>query len=233
MKSIRTRWKERVQKIRLKKSTNKALEALIEQSTLKERFLVMNGLSGVVATCGVLLQDTSILIAAMVLAPLLTPLLAIGAGVALSHRRLILFALRAFMSGFLVVAAIAAGLTFLLQYMGMSADSGLFLLRFRQAYTLPILMIVSGVSGFGAIYSWLKNATQANFVGLAIAVALVPFVALIGILVSTEQWSLIPFVAVILAANLFMIVAGAVAAFLLLGLEVEEDDVTQTLDQHS
>lgn len=221
------------EEIILKRSAKTAFEQLIDESQLQERFLVMSGLSGIVATCGIILRDQSILIAAMVLAPLLNPLLALGAGIARWHRGLMFFAVKAFAAGFGVVLVVTTLLSLLLVELGVPVDGTHILARFDQFHTLPVLLVVAFFSGFAAVYAWLKNSSSANFVAVAIAVALIPFVSLYGVFIASGAFGQMGRLTVILFSNLLLIVSGAVFAFLVIGLRVSRDEVTEELKERA
>lgn len=85
-------------KIRMETSrkAREAADQLIQGSRLKSEYFVMCLLSGLIATLGILLNDIPLLIAAMVLAPLLNPVLSFAAGVSLLNARLTIYAATSF-----------------------------------------------------------------------------------------------------------------------------------------
>ena len=78
------------------RKAREAADQLIQGSRLKSEYFVMCLLSGLIATLGILLNDIPLLIAAMVLAPLLNPVLSFAAGVSLLNARLTIYAATSF-----------------------------------------------------------------------------------------------------------------------------------------
>lgn len=212
-------------KFKRDKRAREAVEKLMENCRFDSSFLVMSGLSGALATLGILLNDTPILIAAMVLAPLLNPLLACAAGIAILNRRLIVYALKTFIGSLLFVVFISALLVFYLTQIGHVFDITLFAEKFRRFDSL--LFLAAFISGFAGVYAWLKADHLSNLVGVAIAVSLIPFVSFYGVLLGLQEFALIhnywqPFL-----INLATIIVGATTAFFLLGFSRQK----KVLDQ--
>jgi|GEM_PF-7028179 len=175
--------------IRRDKTARLAVDKLMETSKLEPSFFVMSGLSGALATLGILLNDTAILIAAMVLAPLLNPLLACAAGVSILNRRLIAYALKTFLGSMVFVILVSATLVYALTHLGHSFDISDFAEKFKRFDSL--LFLAAFISGFAGVYAWLKATHLTNLVGVAIAVSLIPFVSFFGVLLGLQEFSLI------------------------------------------
>lgn len=204
------------QKIEESKSAKAAADQLINNSRLKGQYFVMCSLSGLLATLGIILDDTAILIAAMVLAPILNPVLALAAGVSLFHRKLMLYAVKGFFGGVFFVILISAIFVKTLVFFGYIIDVTSFSEKFRE-YN-PFLLIAAFISGFSGVYAWLRpSAGQLNLVGVAIAVSLIPFVSFFGILLGLGLFDYLQNYAISFGLNLTLILLGSVFAFLALG----------------
>lgn len=197
------------------KRAREAVDQLMENSRLEASFFVMSGLSGALATLGILLNDTAILIAAMVLAPLLNPVLACAAGLAINNKTLVWYALKSFVGSVLFVIFVSAALVFILDQMRYDLDITTFADKFKRFDHL--LFLAAFISGFSGVYAWLKATNLSNLIGVAIAVSLIPFVSFFGVLLGLQEFTIInnywlPFI-----INLLTIIVGATSAFLLLG----------------
>ncbi|QQS59767.1 DUF389 domain-containing protein [Candidatus Peregrinibacteria bacterium] len=216
------RWKIRMETSR---KAREAADQLIQGSRLKSEYFVMCLLSGLIATLGILLDDIPLLIAAMVLAPLLNPVLSFAAGLSLLNTRLTLYAATSFFGGILFVVAASGLFVKLLLLFGNTLDVREFSLRF-QRYDV-FLLLSAFLSGFAAVYSWLRPVNQLNLIGIAIAVSLIPGVSFFGVLLGIGNIDRIQDFLFAFSFNLFCLIFGAVSAFLLLGFRRVRDEIRQ------
>ena len=227
--SGKSHWWEHIN-FRRDKAARQAVDNLMENSRLETSFFVMSALSAILATLGILLNDVAILIAAMVLAPLLNPVLACAAGIAISNRTLILYALKSFVGSVVFVILVSAALVFLLTAMGYQFDISPFIGKFSRFDHL--LFLAAFVSGFAGVYSWLKATKSSNIVGVAIAVSLIPFISFFGVLLGLQEFEMMnrfwqPF-----AINLITILVGATSAFLMLGFSHQKKSLDKEVEHN-
>jgi len=208
------RWAAR---LRENASLREATNRLVEQANLERRFLVMSVLSGMMATLGTLMNDTVVLIAAMVLAPILNPILAMAAGIVLWHGRLIFYALKSLFVGILGVVIFSAILVKLIKFIGYEVNINPFLSQFSDDILLG--SFVAAISGFAAVYSWLRPIATSQMVGVAIAVSLIPVISFFGILLGSEKFGIFEWLQTLIffSMNLASIVVGAIIAFVWCG----------------
>lgn len=223
------KWRPEISFIRRDKTAVLAVESLIEKSRFEWSFLVMCALSGLLATLGILLNDVAILISAMVLAPLLTPLLALAAGIALSHRRLIFYALKTIIGSIIVVVSLSALFVYFLIWREVDFDLSVPAARFLQLNEL--FFMAAFISGFSAVYAWLRAREASNLIGVMIAVSLIPFVSFLGVLLGMGHFEQALVFIAPLGFNLSCIVMGALLAFVLLGFSREKQRVEKRIDK--
>ncbi len=193
----------------------------------------MCGLSGALATIGLLLNDTAILIAAMILAPLLNPVLALAAGLAVMNFRLIRYALKSLFGSLTFAIFLAFLLVKVLIWQGTELSPEVInhaLQKFAQLDNY--LFLAAYISGFAGVYSWLKATTASNFVGVAIAVSLIPFVSFFGILIAMGMYDEIYWYAITFSVNLFSIIFGALSAFMLLGFTSHRREIAEEVKKN-
>ncbi|MDH3324176.1 MAG: DUF389 domain-containing protein [Candidatus Peregrinibacteria bacterium] len=212
-----------------KRVVHTATEKLIQSSHFEKRFFVMCALSGFMATFGILLNDTVILIAAMVLAPLLNPILAASAGIVLGHGRLILYAAKSFLGGFFAVVSSTALFVKLLLFLGYPIEIQYFMEKFSVENPVLLFTSAAGVSGFSAVYAWLRPTGVSNFVGVAIAVSLIPFISFFGILLGRGDFNALMDSAILFGLNLVAIIWGAILAFLILDFGETKKDIDKDI----
>lgn len=216
-------------KIRRNHHAEQAVEKLINNSHLEPSFFVMCCLSGILATIGILLNDVAILIAAMVLAPLLNPVLAIAAAVTVHNRKLMAYALKSFVGGLFFVIFASAVLVFIWDWQGYTFDISPFAQRFSTAD--HVLFTAAFVSGFSGVYAWLRATDLSHLIGVAIAVSLVPFVSFFGVLFGLGEFDRMLIYLGAFTFNIAAIIVGAIVAFLYLGFSVKAQDIDHKIDK--
>lgn len=215
--------------VRRNSSAHQAVETLITNSRLECSFFVMCGLSGLLATTGILLNDVAILIAAMVLAPLLNPVLAIAAGISMMNRHLITYALKSFVGSVVFVILLSALMVYIWDKQGYVFDISQFEHRFSELN--HVLFTAAFISGFSGVYAWLRAANLSNLIGVAIAVSLIPFVSFFGVLLGLCQFEQLAVYLTTFLINIFTIIAGATTAFIFLGLSVTPEEVALEIEK--
>lgn len=223
------RWREHIHENKIIKN---AVENLILNSKLEAKFFVMAIISGLMATIGILMEDVVILIAAMVLAPLLNPILAFAAGIVLGHMKLIWYATKGFFGGFLAIILVVAGFIRGLAYLNYDINIAHFFAKFESETSTLLLIIAAFLSGFAGVYSWLKsNGNGLNLVGVAIAVALIPLVSALGILLGLAKISAMGYLAGWFGFNLLSLILGAITAFVILGFRHPKEQINKDLKE--
>jgi len=190
--------------------------ALIERFESDARwntdFVVMMGLASALASLGLLQNSTAVVIGAMLVAPLMSPLL--GAGFALVQGNLLLFrdSLQAMSYGVGIALAISLLLGTITPGSEMTIEA-----EARGAVDLLDLGIALA-SGMAAAYALARPNVASTLSGVAIAAALVPPLTVVGIAMSRQTPFLSGAAAVLFLSNLFGIILGAALAFRLLGV---------------
>ena len=188
-------------------------DQLILGARINPDYLVMMGVATAIAALGLLQNSGAVVIGAMLVAPLMTPL--IGAGFALIQGNIRLFreSLRS------VAVGIACGL--LLSILIGLASPAEDLTAEIMARTSPSEMdlLVAFFSGLGAAYAFARPGLAGTLAGVAIAAALVPPLATVGIGIARGIWGVATGAAVLHLTNLVAISLGAATAFRILGVQ--------------
>ncbi len=185
--------------------------ALVENLELQSRwsfdFMALIGLSTAIASLGLLQDSAAVVIGAMLVAPLMTPLL--GAGLALVQGNLPLMrsAAQAIILGFLTALAIGAALGSLVPLPSLSSE-----LAARGQPTLLDLG-VAFLSGVAAAYCVGRPNLSAALPGVAIAAALVPPIATIGISLALGDIDNARGSAMLFGVNVVAVIVGAAVSF--------------------
>jgi uncharacterized hydrophobic protein (TIGR00271 family) len=223
-------WWKRLKAIRFRKDkrVEEAVENLIKSSRLTVSFFVMSGLSASLATLGILANDSVVLIAAMVLAPLMNPLLAFAAGASVQNNHLIFYSLKSFFGSFIFAIFISAFFIKILLLSEYMIDITAFQ---EKMETIGLFFyLVAFISGFAGVYTWLRSDNKVDFVGVAIAVSIIPIVSFLGILIGLGRYQEAFFLCVPFVINLLSISFGALIAFLLLGFSQHREEIGDEID---
>ena len=168
-------------------------------------------LSAVIATLGLLLNSAATVIGAMLVAPLMSPIVAIAMGIVSGDIRLLRQSIMATLQGALVGIFIAIFLTGVLP---MDQPTSEVLMRTRPNLVDLLVALASGMAGAYAIGR--KEVGEA-LPGVAIAAALLPPLASVGIGVAMGNGAIAGGALLLFTTNLIAIVFSSTLIFLLLG----------------
>ncbi len=175
-------------------------------------FIVMMALATALAALGLMQDSTPVVIGAMLVAPLMSPL--IGSGFALIQGNISLFrdSMKAMSYG------VGGGLliSLLLGFLTPEYEPTLEIMARGNVNLLDLGVAV--LSGMAAAYSMGRPDLFATVAGVAIAAALVPPLAVVGIATAAGVMWLAGAAAVLLITNLIAIILGAAIVFHFLGV---------------
>ena len=172
-------------------------------------------LSGAIATLGLLLNATAVVIGAMLVAPLLGPLLGLSMALAVGDGRLALQAGLTVALGAAGVIALAALLTVALPFSEITPEIAS---RTRPTLLDLAIAIASGLAG-AVVTASREQRLSASIPGVAIAVALIPPLGTAGFGIGTGwQADIISGALLLFGANLAGIVLSGMGIFLLIGM---------------
>jgi uncharacterized hydrophobic protein (TIGR00271 family) len=174
-------------------------------------FFVMMGLSAIIATYGLLQGSTAVIIGAMLVAPLFTPILALSLAIVQGDIRLIRLAVEAAIKGIVLAIGLAVAL---------SAFSPLRVVTNEIAVrTSPNLfdLAVALASGAAGAYALAREDVAAALPGVAIAAALVPPLGVIGVGLALGDSNITLGSTLLFTTNLIAIMLAGSITLILLG----------------
>ena len=174
----------------------------MRDATLDEVFIVLSVGASLISTLGLLANSSAVVIGGMVVAPWIMPLRAAAFAILLGEVRLLGRSLRTLLVGVLSTTL----LSFLLGSVTGLPQFGTEVL----ARTSPNLLDlgIALVAGGLATYAKLRSDAVSSLAGTAIAVALVPPVCVMGLLLSHQSWSDARGAGLLFATNLLGILTG-------------------------
>lgn len=169
-------------------------------------FLTLIVLSTLIATIGLIQNSTAVVIGAMLVAPLMTPLL--GAGLSLAQMNLVLFkkCTKSVIFGFLVAVATAS-------FVGLIFPFALNNEIVSRTGPSILDLIVALSSGVAAAYCLARPTLGAALPGVAIAAALVPPIGVLGLGIATLSLEITYGAGLLFATNILSIVLGSYVSF--------------------
>lgn len=184
---------------------------LKENSKTSQPYLVLMVLSTLLATVGLFANSTPVIIGAMILAPLMAPIISLSMGLLRQTPELIFNASKTLVIGISVSLLFATLFTVLMPLQSLNSE-----ISARLSPTILDLgvAIISGIAG---AYANAKSEVAKSLAGVAIAVALVPPLAVAGIGIGWMDWHVFYGAFLLFTTNLFGIVLAAAATFLLMG----------------
>jgi uncharacterized hydrophobic protein (TIGR00271 family) len=162
--------------------TQIVVKEIAEGSEPEMRFYIMVAVSTMIASFGLITNSTAVIIGAMLVAPLMTPIF--GIALALIRSDAVLFgkALKAEVAG--VAAAIAMSLILGLIYPALEPTPEMIARTEPQLFDL----LVAVFSGFAGAYALMDEKISPALPGVAIATAIVPPLANVGLCFSVGQY---------------------------------------------
>ncbi|MBE9159296.1 TIGR00341 family protein [Nodosilinea sp. LEGE 06152] len=171
-------------------------------------FFVMLMLSGVISSLGLLAGSTATVIGAMIIAPLMGPIIGIAYAIAVANRRLMKRASLTLLWGTL---ATVFSSTLIASLIGLQLLNQEILLRTEP--NLIDLMVAIAAGAAGAFAKSRKHVADA-FPGVAIAVALVPPLGVIGIGIARLDQTIFLGATLLFITNLTGIIFSGILVFL-------------------
>jgi uncharacterized hydrophobic protein (TIGR00271 family) len=184
---------------------------LRENSRATNSYLVLMTLSTFIATLGLFGNSSPVIIGAMILAPLMSPIISLSMGVLRQDQRLILDSSKAIGMGMLLGYLCAIFLTWLTP---LNISNEEIMARVRPNLLDLGVAVGSGVAG---AYAHAKEEVAKTLAGVAIAVALVPPLAVSGIGLGWMDWSIFSGALLLLLTNFAGMIMAAALTFLFLG----------------
>lgn len=186
-------------------------QVLRDNARLKNSYLVLMVLSTVLATFGLFADSTPVVIGAMILAPLMSPIISLSMGTLRHDKNLITDSLMTIIAGLGLSVVFAMLITWITPIQSAGAE---ILARTRPNLLDLGIAVVSGIAG---AYAHAREEVAKTLAGVAIAVALIPPLAVAGIGIGWADWEIFFGASLLLTTNLAGMVLTASVTFMLLG----------------
>lgn len=197
---------------------------LMEYSTPNFDFFYLVGLSIIMATLGLMADSASIVIGSMLIAPILYPILGLALGLVMSNGEVMVRSFGTLVKAFGIGLGLSVGTAFLFG----AEISGNYEILSRTEPGL-IHVVVAIVAGLAVSFALAQPEWSETLPGIAISVALIPPLGVLGIGIATFNTEVIAGSAVLLAMNIIGIVAAAMVSFSLMDLYQKQNIAASTI----
>lgn len=187
------------------------LITLRENGQITGPYLLLMVLSTMLASLGLFLNSASVVIGAMVLAPLMAPIISLSMGLLRGDLALTQKSLATLVTGIVLALLFSATMAFLLPYEKATAE---ILARTNPSILDLLVAVISGIAG---AYANARENIAKSMPGVAIAVALVPPLCVSGIGLGWLNLNIFLNALLLFLTNLAGIILAASITFLMLG----------------
>jgi len=195
------------------------VEELFSRSEPGSFYYTLLVLSVFIISAGLLLENSAIVIGGMLVTPVLTPILLIALGINVGQPKVITGVLSLMLKSFLLIIAVSLAMAFIF---GVHENSYIFENTMRTAVLYFIVAVSSGIL---ATFAMARKEMSETLPGIAIAVSLVPPLALVGIRLAGLDGDAARFYFLVFLFNLFGIIMGSLVVFSLLKFYKIEEKV--------
>ncbi|WP_102797426.1 TIGR00341 family protein [Bowmanella denitrificans] len=185
--------------------------SLRENAIASPAFNVLMVLSVLLAVTGLFADSAPVIIGAMILAPLMAPIISLAMGLARADSGLLQNAIKTLSGGIVLALFCAVLVTWLMPLSTLTSE-----MRARLTPTLLDLG-VAVISGIAGAYANAKEEVAKSLAGVAIAVALVPPLSVVGIGLGWGDLAMAGGAMLLFTTNLVGIALAAALTFLVLG----------------
>jgi uncharacterized hydrophobic protein (TIGR00271 family) len=186
-------------------------------------FFILIALSAMIATLGLLLSSPAVIIGAMLVAPLMSPILAIAMSMVQGDLRLLRLSANATALGIILAISVSIMVTLVVTT---QINTSEILSRTRPNLLDLLVALASGAAGG---YAMGRKEVAAALPGVAISAALVPPLGVIGYGTATGQLYIAGGSLLLFTTNLVAIIFAAAVIFLLLGFRPTQARMRQVV----
>lgn len=200
---------------------------MAESATPGFDFYLMIVLSCTIATLGLVTNSAAVIIGAMLIAPLMSPILGLSMSSLTGRHVLLRRSLIAILTGSLLAILLSTMLTFLLYRLPYGIPESLPAEILARTSPSPLDLVIALAGGVAAAYALAHPRLSATLPGVAISTALMPPLCTIGIGLAFSIHSVVLGASLLFLTNLSAIAFAGVITFALLGFRPKRAEEQQ------
>ena len=220
-------WKPKILDIK-KSEQYRTVEELMEKSRPSSVYYTLLILSSIIVTAGLIVENAAVVIGGMLITPVLTPIFLIGLGISIGDikfsKKMAIFVLKSLL--IILLSGLFLGVLF-----GVEGKPQFFPLKGTGLSHLGgavLYFVVALVSGLAATLAWVRKEISEILPGVAVAVALIPPLVLVGLGFSVMNIDVVRYNFFMFFFNLLGVLVGSLLVFSLLkfykvGQKVEDE----------
>lgn len=195
----------------------KVIEKRRAECNLSARYMFMTAMSGGIAILGLLLSSPAVVIGAMLLSPLMDPIMGLGFALAIGDYQWLRKSAKSLAWGTLMAVGLCSLVVFLSPLQELTSEIA--------ARTRPNLfdLLVALFSALAGAYAMIRGR-EGTIVGVAIATALMPPLAVVGYGLATWNWTVFSGALLLYITNLMTIALTAAVMARLYGFRTALSD---------
>ncbi|GIW68085.1 MAG: hypothetical protein KatS3mg099_033 [Candidatus Parcubacteria bacterium] len=207
----------------------RAVRVLLESTTQGADYYLLLSLAVVIAAIGITQANTTLLVASMLIAPLLYPILSLGLGIVLHDASVMGLSGRT-----LAWSALSAALLAFVSSLFVSEPSQSTREVIAAMFTPSLgYLVVAVAAGVAVTYALIRPHLSEHLPGVAVAVALLPPLAAVGTSAAWGWWDVVISAIALFALNVGGIIAATVIVFSLFDMRAERPTAQATLANHA
>ncbi len=195
----------------------KIIDDITESSSPGFDYFLLVILSSSIATLGLITNSPAVIIGAMLVAPLMSPIIGIGLASMIGRKTLLKSSISAVFRGALLAIGLSALLTIVNSYLPFVSFHELPQEIISRTHPSPIDLMIALAGGLAAAYSLTEERLSAALPGVAIATALMPPVCTVGVGLALQRWDVAGGALLLFITNAVTIAFAATVVFFLRG----------------
>ena len=180
-------------------------------------YFVLVVLSSMIATLGLLTNSGAVIIGAMLVAPLMSPIIGLGLGSLVGDEKLLKYAVSAILRGAVIAILISILLTWLNNALPFVTMQELPVEVLSRTSPSPIDLLIALAGGLAAAFALAQPSLSAALPGVAIATALMPPLGVVGIGIAMGRWEVAGGAFLLFITNAVTIAFASMLVFFTLG----------------
>ncbi len=180
-------------------------------------YFVLVILSSMIATSGLLINSGAVIIGAMLVAPLMSPIIGLGLGSLIGDEKLLKSAISALFRGATIAILIAIALTWINNALPFVTLQELPEQVLSRTSPSPIDLLIALAGGLAAAFALAQPSLSAALPGVAIATALMPPLGVVGIGIAMGRWDVAGGAFLLFITNAVTIAFASMLVFFALG----------------
>lgn len=203
-----------------------AVKKIISDSTPNQDFFLLVILSVLMATFGLLIDNSSVIIGSMLIAPILSPVLGLSLGISMADSRLISRSFYTLLKSMALGIASAMIVTWFFNSHYQNTSEIL-----SRAEPSLIYFAIAFIAGLAASFALVMPKLSATLPGIAISVALIPPMSVVGIGIAKFDWMLTSNSFILFGINIAGIIFSSMIIFSLMNLHVKKTVIGETIKE--